>query len=201
MIILGLTGSIGMGKTTVANLLRRLNIPVHDADAVVHRLLGTGGMAVPAVEAAFPGVVKAGAVDRSSLGARVFGDDAAIKRLEAILHPLVHAEEKRFLQRNRRRRVPVVALDIPLLYETKGQKRCAAVAVVSCPAFLQQQRVMARPGMTLRKLNQIRARQLPDGEKRRRADFVIPTGLGRRLTLRKLRAALIALTASLFFER
>ncbi|OIR00758.1 dephospho-CoA kinase [mine drainage metagenome] len=193
MIILGLTGSIGMGKTTAANLLRRLKVPVHDADDVVHRLLAKGGAAVPLIEAAFPHTVWGGAVDRPRLAARVFGDDHALKTLEAILHPMVRREELAFLRRQRRRRRPVVALDIPLLFETHGEDRCDAVAVVSCPAFLQEQRVMARHGMTHAKLAVIRRRQMADHEKRRRADFVLPTGLGRRLTLRKLRAVLARL--------
>jgi dephospho-CoA kinase len=195
MIILGLTGSIGMGKTTAANLLRKLGVPVHDADEVVHRLLRKGGAAVALVEAAFPHTVWGGQVDRPRLAARVFGDDAALKQLEAILHPLVQAEERRFLQRNLRRRQPVVALDIPLLFETGGDRRCDAVAVVTCPGFLQTQRVMARHGMTRNKLEVIRQRQMNDHDKRRQADFILPTGSGRRVTLVKLRAALASLTS------
>ena len=196
MIILGLTGSIGMGKTTAANQLRALGIPVHDADAVVHRLLEKGGAGVPLVAEAFPGVVFGGEVERSRLGARVFGDKASLKRLEEILHPLVRKEERRFLQQARRQRHTVVALDVPLLFETKGEGRVDAVAVLSCPAFLQEQRVMARHGMTHGKLENIRHRQLADFEKRRRADFVIPTGAGRRLSLRKLAKAIATLKAA-----
>ncbi|HVI52765.1 MAG TPA: dephospho-CoA kinase [Candidatus Sulfotelmatobacter sp.] len=194
MIILGLTGSIGMGKTTAANMLRSLGIPVHDADDVVHRLLRKGGKAVPLVEAAFPHTVWGGAVDRPRLAARVFSDKAALKALENILHPLVHEQERRFLQRARRQRRKIVALDIPLLFETHGEKRCDAVAVLTCPAFLQEQRVMARSGMTHNKLDVIRHRQMSDADKRRRADFIIPTGMGRRTTLLKITAALAKLS-------
>jgi len=195
MKILGLTGSIGMGKTTAANILRRLGVPVHDADDVVHKLLAKGGAAVPLIEKAFPHTVWGGSVDRPRLGARVFGDDAALKILEGILHPMVHAEEAKFLRRARARGAKLVALDIPLLYETHGEGRCDAVAVVSCPAFLQEQRVMARHGMTHGKLDNIRRRQLADAEKRRRADFVIPSGLGRREAYIRLKAAIRKLTA------
>ena len=187
MIILGLTGSIGMGKTTAANQLRALGIPVHDADEVVHRLLEKHGVAVPLIKEAFPGVVFGGEVERPRLAARVFGDDVALKKLEDILHPLVREEERRFVQRARRRRLPLVALDVPLLFETGSEKRCDCVAVVSCPAFLQEQRVMARHGMTQGKLEVIRTRQMSDWEKRVRADVIIPSGAGRRTSLRKLK--------------
>lgn len=186
MVILGLTGSIGMGKSTAASQLRRLGVAVHDADATVHRLLARGGRAVPAIAAAFAGVVRDGAVDRQALGARVFGDRPALRRLEAILHPLVRAEEVAFLARAARHRRHLVALDIPLLFESGGQRRCDAVAVVTAPAFLQSQRVLRRPGMTVEKLRAIRAQQMPDAAKRRRADVVIPTGLGYRQSLRRL---------------
>lgn len=186
MIVLGLTGSIGMGKTTAAAMLRRLGVPVHDADAVVHRLLGRGGAAVAAIAAAFPGVVRGGAVDRAALGAVVFADEAARRRLEAIVHPLVHRAEAAFLARARRQRRRLVVLDIPLLFETGGQRRCDAVAVVSAPAFLQAERVLRRPGMTPERLASVRRAQIPDAEKRRRADAVVPTGLGRRPALRAL---------------
>ncbi len=189
MIILGLTGSIGMGKTTAADQLRSLGIPVYDADEAVHRLMAKGGKAVPLVERAFPNVVFGGEVERARLGARVFGDDAALKRLEAILHPLVKDQELGFVRRARRQRRRIVALDIPLLFEVQGTARLDAVAVVSCPPFLQEQRVLARTGMTHGKLAGIRRRQMPDPEKRRHADFVIPTGAGKRLSLRKLRLA------------
>ena len=188
MIILGLTGSIGMGKSTAAAMLRRLGVPVHDADAVVHALFAPGGRAVPAVRAAFPDVVGAdGAVDRKALGAQVFGDDAALRRLEAIVHPLVRAAEREFLARQRRRRARLVVLDIPLLFETHGERHCDLVAVVSAPAFLQAARVLARPGMTRERLNAVLTKQMPDGEKRRRADLVIPTGLGKGPAWKRLK--------------
>ncbi|CAA7614027.1 Dephospho-CoA kinase [Candidatus Terasakiella magnetica] len=193
MRILGLTGSIGMGKTTAATMLRRLGVPVHDADATVHRLLARNGKAVAVVEAAFPGVVKNKAVDRVELGRRVFGDLAALRRLEAIIHPLVRQAEHDFIKAQQRRRTPLVVLDIPLLFETHGEIRCDRVAVVSCPAFLQAQRVLARPGMTPERLAAILAKQTPDGEKRRRADYVIPTGLGKVPALRRLKAIVKAM--------
>lgn len=186
MIIIGLTGSIGMGKSTAAGMLRRLGVPVHDSDAAVHRLIGPRGRAVARIEKAFPGVAKNGAVDRVALGARVFGDAAALKRLEAILHPMVAEEKGRFLRRWASRRRKVVALDVPLLFETKGDRRCDATILVAAPAFIQAGRVLRRPGMTRARLDEIRARQMPEMEKRRRACFVVPTGLGHRLTLRRL---------------
>jgi dephospho-CoA kinase len=185
--VLGLTGSIGMGKSTAARMLRAMGLAVHDADAAVHRLMAKGGAAVPEIAQAFPEVVVDGAVDRRVLGQRVFGDAHALRRLEAILHPKVRAEAHRFIARRRYRGDALVVLDIPLLFETGGDRLCDAVAVVSAPRFVQEQRVLTRPGMTRRKLEGIRAQQLPDREKRRRADFVVPTGLGRLRTLRNLR--------------
>ena len=189
MVILGLTGSIAMGKSTAAAALRRLGLPVHDADAAVHRLLAEDPDTIKAVRRAFPKTVKAGRVDRKALGARVFGDSAALRRLEAILHPKVRRSEDAFLRRQARRRAPMVVLDIPLLFETGAEDRCDAVLVVSAPAFIQAQRVLRRPGLTPQRLADIRAQQLPDAEKRRRADFVIPTGLGKGLSLRALQRA------------
>jgi dephospho-CoA kinase len=186
MRIVGLTGSIGMGKSTAAAMLRRLGLPVHDADAAVHRLMEKGGAAVDAVEAAFPGVTQDGAVDRRALGAQVLGDDAAMKRLERILHPLVRAEALAFLAKQARLRRPLVVLDIPLLFETGGDQLCDAVIVVSAPPFVQRLRVLRRPGMTEAKMQSIMARQMPDAEKRRRADFVVQTGLGKLHSLRQL---------------
>lgn len=188
MIVLGLTGSIGMGKTTAARMLRRLGLPVHDADAVVHGLLGDGGQAVPAVEAAFPGVTRDGRVDRRRLGATVFGDPAALARLEAIVHPLVRRSSRAFLRRQVRLRRPIAVLDIPLLFETDAQWGCDYVIVVSTRPALQAARVLGRPGMTRSKFEDIRRQQMPDARKRRRADFVVPTGLSKRETLRRLRA-------------
>jgi len=178
-----------MGKSTAAAVLRRLGVPVFDADRVVHRLLASSGAAVPAVTAAFPGVqTEAGGIDRAPLGERVFNDAAALTRLEAILHPMVAAEEKRFLDRIRARREPLAVLDIPLLFETGGERRCDYVLVVSAPALVQRQRVLRRPGMTEIRLTAILEQQIPDHEKRRRADFVVPTGASRNLTLRRLKA-------------
>ena len=187
MIVLGLTGSIGMGKSTAAALLRRLGIPVHDADAVVHRLQAKGGAAVAAIAAAFPGGVKEGRVDRQALGRIVFADKAALKKLEAILHPLVRREEQKFLAQARARRRGLVALDIPLLFETHAEQRCDHVMVVSAPRYVQLGRVLRRPGMTRERLAGIEARQLPDIVKRVRADTVIDTGLGRRHSLQAIR--------------
>lgn len=193
MTILGLTGSVGMGKSTAGKMLKRLGLPLHDSDAAVHRLLGFKGGAVDEIEAAFPGVVVDGAVDRGKLGARVFGDSPALRQLENIVHPKVRIATLQFLQCHARRRTPLVVLDIPLLFETGGQDLCDAVAVVTAPRFVQTTRVMSRSGMTLERLAKIRAQQLPDQEKCRRADFVIRTGLGKADTLRQLRSMLISL--------
>jgi dephospho-CoA kinase len=192
MIVLGLTGSIGMGKSTAAAMLRRLGVPVHDADAAVHRLLGPGGAAVGRVAAEFPGSEvtdeRTGKtrVDRAALGRLVFADPVALRRLEAILHPLVRAEECRFRRRMAARRHPLVVLDIPLLFESGGDRRCDVTLVVTAPLRVQRARVMARPGMTPERFAAILAKQMPDAEKRRRADFVVQTGLGRNMTLRRL---------------
>lgn len=180
MMIIGLTGSIGMGKTETARIFRRLGVPVFDADAAVHGLLGPGGAAVDAVAAAFPEAVADGTVDRKRLGAAVFGKDEDLQRLERLLHPLVRKEQARFLARCARRRLPRAVLDIPLLFETGGDRLCDAVAVVSAPAHIQRDRVLGRPGMTESTFAAILARQMPDRDKRRRADAVIPSGLGLR---------------------
>jgi dephospho-CoA kinase len=187
LVVIGLTGSIGMGKSTAAEMLREMGIPVFDADAEVHRMMARGGEAVAAVEAAFPGVTAEGAVDRGRLGARVFGDAEALRRLERILHPRVGAAERRFLACAAMRRAGLVVRDVPLLFETGGDRRCDHTLVVSAPAHVQAARVLARPGMTAERLAQIRAKQMPDAEKRRRADFVVPTGLGKRFTRDRLR--------------
>ena len=193
MVILGLTGSIGMGKSTAARMFRLLGIPVHDADAAVHRLLGRGGAAVAAVEAAFPGVARDGVVDRQRLAERVFDDPAALARLEAILHPKVRRAALDFLKRQARARSAVVVLDIPLLFETGGQELCDAVVVVSAPPAVQASRVLARKGMTPERYKVILAKQVTDREKCRRADFVVPTGGSKRETLRRI-AAIVRLT-------
>lgn len=194
MIVLGLTGSIAMGKSAAAAQFRRLGLPVHDADAAVHRLLGPGGQAVAAVEAAFPGVgcdtPQGRRVDRAALGRIVFSDKTRLRALEAVLHPGVHREERRFLALAARRRCRLVVLDIPLLFETGAERRCDAVAVVSAPSLVQRQRALRRPGMDAARLAAILAQQMPDAEKRRRADFTIPTGQGRRFSLRAIRRIL-----------
>jgi dephospho-CoA kinase len=186
MLVVGLTGSVGMGKSTAVAMLRRMGIPVHDADAAVHRLIGPGGAAVGAIEAAFPGSSVGGAVDRRRLGDQIFGNPAARARLERILHPLVRRSTERFLKRQARQRRDLVVLDIPLLFETGGEALCDAVIVVSAPGWLQAARVLARPGMTAEKFRAIRAAQVSDAEKRRRADFVLLTGLSKGATLRRL---------------
>ena len=174
--ILGLTGSVGMGKSTTAQLFAEEGVPVHDSDAAVHQLYE--GEAVPAIEAAFPGTTAGGKVDRNKLGARVLGDAAALAKLEAIVHPLVRAAADRFVAEARARGAPVVVLDIPLLFETGGEDRVDAVVVVSAPAEVQRARVLARPGMTPEKFAAILAKQLPDAEKRARADFVVDSSQG-----------------------
>ncbi|KAA2212707.1 dephospho-CoA kinase [Teichococcus oryzae] len=179
MKVVGLTGGIGMGKSTAANTFRRLGVPVFDADAAVHALQARGGRAVAPIAAAFPGTTRDGAVDREALRRAVLGDPLALKRLEAIVHPLVRAEERRFLARCRRRGARLAVLDIPLLFETGGERRCDMVVVVSAPAAVQRARVLARGGMTPERLSAILSRQMPDAEKRRRADVVIRTGLSR----------------------
>jgi len=205
MKVLGLTGSIGMGKSTACRVLRRLGVAVHDADAAVHRALGPGGAAVPAIAEVWPAVLRDGspkggpackaAIDRSKLGTLVFNDPAALRRLEAILHPLVRRSSEAFLARQRRQGRRLVALDIPLLFETGAERRCDAVAVVTAPAWLQEQRVLSRPGMTAARLAAIRAQQMPDAQKRRRAHYVVHTGLGKRYGLRQLLKIVRAMTA------
>jgi dephospho-CoA kinase len=187
MKVLGLTGSIGMGKTTAANTFRRLRVPVFDADAAVHRLQGPGGAAVRPIEAAFPGTTKDGRVVREALRARVLGDPAALARLEAIMHPLVRRAEQRFLAAQRRAGARLVVLDIPLLFETGGRDHVDAVVVVSAPAAVQRSRVLRRRGMTPERLAAILARQMPDAQKRRRADFVVHTGQSRHAAQRAIR--------------
>ena len=186
MVILGLTGSIGMGKTAVANALKATGAAVFDADAAVHRLLEAGGAAVAPVLARFPdaatGEGAARAVDRGTLGAQVFADTDALAELEGILHPLVRAGERRFLATSQRRGCRLAVLDVPLLFETGGEARCDATVVVSAPSFVQRARVLGRARMTEERLAAILARQMPDSEKRRRADFVIHTGLDRRVS-------------------
>ena len=176
MFVLGLTGSLGMGKSATAKMFAEEGVPVHDADAVVHRLYE--GEAVPLIEAAFPGTTAGGKVDRDRLASHVLGDGAAIKRLESIVHPLVAAARDRFLAEAERKGAAVAVLDIPLLFETGGDARCDAVVVVSAPPDVQRSRSFERPGMTEQKFAAILAKQLPDEEKRARADFVVDTSKG-----------------------
>ncbi len=190
MFILGLTGSLGMGKSTTARFFAEEGVPVHDADAVVHRLYD--GEAAAAIEAAFPGTTASGKVDRDKLAARVLGDSAALKRLEAIVHPLVQEAERRLLAEAEARGEKVAVLDIPLLFETGGEKRVDAVVVVSAPPDVQRSRVLERPGMTVDKLDAILAKQMPDDEKRRRADFVVDTSRGFEAARADVRAILDA---------
>jgi dephospho-CoA kinase len=176
MIILGLTGSIGMGKSTTAKLFAEAGVPVYDADATVHTLYE--GEAVPAIEAAFPGTTANGKVDRNKLSARVVHDPVAMKRLEGIVHPMLGASRQKFLRDAEQSGAPVAVVDVPLLYETGGEKRVDAVVVVTATLEIQHQRILARDNMTGEKLNAILARQLPDAEKRKRADFVVDTSHG-----------------------
>ena len=176
MIVLGLTGSVAMGKSTTARFFAEEGVPVHDADAVVHRLYE--GDAVPVVEAAFPGTTADGKIDRVKLGSRVMGDLAALRQLEAIVHPMVQDAERRFLAEAEAKGAPVVVLDIPLLFETGGDSRVDAVVVVTAPAEVQRARAMSRSGMTEQRLDAMLARQMPDSEKRLRADFLVDTSRG-----------------------
>ena len=176
MFVLGLTGSLGMGKSTTARFFAEEGVPLHDADAAVHRLYE--GEATALIEAAFPGTTSGGRVDRDKLAKKVLGDSVAIKRLETIIHPLVGRAEARFLDEAARKDAAVVVLDIPLLFETGADRRCDAVVVVSAPADVQRARAFERPGMTEEKFQAILAKQMPDAEKRARADFVVDTSKG-----------------------
>ena len=176
MLLLGLTGSIGMGKSTTAKLFAEAGVPVYDADAAVHGLYE--GEAAPAIEAAFPGTTADGKVDRNKLSVRVVHDSAAIKQLEQIVHPMLGASRQKFLDDAERSGAAVAVVDVPLLFETGGEKRVDAVVVVTTTPEIQRQRILARDNMTSEKLDAILARQLPDAEKRRRADFVVDTSHG-----------------------
>ncbi len=191
MLVLGLTGSIGMGKSTVAAMFAEEGVPVFDADAEVHKLQGPDGRLVTEIEAAFPGTTGESGVDRPLLSKAVFGNPEALRQLEAIVHPAVAEERARFLDANRDR--PLVLLDIPLLFEAGGWEQVDKIVVVSAPADVQRERVLARPGMTVDRFESILARQTPDSEKRARADFVIPTGG----SLEETRAAVCAVIACL----
>ncbi|MEM8952055.1 MAG: dephospho-CoA kinase, partial [Pseudomonadota bacterium] len=187
--ILGLTGSIAMGKSTASRIFESFGVPVFDADGAVHSLFVPGGAAVLPVLEAFPTCGDtAGGIDRKALGQAVFNNPNALRRLERIVHPLVRATQRSFLVKQAAARRPLVLMDVPLLYETGGNRLMDAVAVVSAPAFLQAQRVLRRPGMSRQRLEAILARQLPDREKRKRADFVIPTGLGKRCSIEAIAA-------------
>lgn len=193
MIVLGLTGSIGMGKSTTAALFREAGVPVNDADEVVHRLYA--GRAAPLVGAAFPGTVSDGVVDRAKLSAAVLGKPEALRRLEEIVHPLVREEETAFLARHRLAGTPLVVLDIPLLLETGGEGRVDRILVITADAATQAARVLARPGMDAAKLAAILARQMSDAEKRRRADFIIDTARGLDAAKRDVSRLVAALLA------
>jgi dephospho-CoA kinase len=192
MVVLGLTGSIGMGKSTTAEMFREAGVPVHDADAAVHALYE--GEAVGPVEAAFPGVTRDGRVDRAALRGRVLDDPAALERLEAIVHPLVRAARDSFLADARDRQARVVVLDIPLLFETGADREVDRVVVVSAPEAVQKARVLARPGMTEAQFSAILAKQLPDAVKRQRADWVIDTGQGLEAARTAVRRIVAAVT-------
>ena len=178
MIVIGLTGSIGMGKSTTAAMFAEAGVPVYDADAEVHRLQGRGGAAVAAIEAAFPGVVKDGAVDRTALGGQVLGHPERLKQLESIVHPLLGASRAEFFRCAEAEGVDMVVLDIPLLFETGGERNVDVVVVVSAPEVMQRERVLARPGWGADRLAAVLAKQTPDAEKRARADFVVDTSRG-----------------------
>ncbi len=193
MLLIGLTGSIGMGKTETAKLFARLGLPVYDADAAVHALYAPGGAAVEPIGTAFPGTVTAGAVDRAALGQAVLGDAQALKRLEAIIHPLVAQVQIDWLRAQADAGAAMVVLDIPLLFETGGEARVDVVVVVSAPADVQRERVLARPGMTAEKFDAILAKQTPDTQKRARADFIIDTSQGLDHAFDQVQAVLRAL--------
>jgi dephospho-CoA kinase len=194
MFVLGLTGSIGMGKSTTAAMFRDEGIDVHDADAVVHALYR--GQAVPEIEAAFPGTTCDGVVDRGLLGARVLGDPAALARLEAITHPMVAASRDAFLSEARKNGAPLVVLEVPLLFETGGDRKVDAVVLVTAPEAVQKERVSRRAGMTPERLGVILARQMPDAEKRARAHFIVDTGGEFAATRRQVRGILRALAGA-----
>jgi dephospho-CoA kinase len=194
MFRLGLTGSIGMGKSATAQMFRAAGVPVFDADAAVHALYE--GRAAPLIDAAFPGVLEGGRVDRAKLSEQVVGKAEAIRRLEAIVHPLVREERARFVDEARAAGVRLVVFDIPLLFETGGEAGVDAVVVVSAPPEVQRARVLERPGMTAQKLDGILARQMPDAEKRRRAHFIVETGRGFAFAEAQVRDIVRALTAT-----
>ena len=188
MVIIGVTGSIGMGKSMAVAMLSIMGVPYHDSDRTIHRVTGFDGAAVPAIARAFPELVRDGVLDRKSLADRAFADSRVLKQLELILHPFVRADITAFLRRHARYRTAAVALDVPLLFETGLWTWCDVVTVVSAPGCIQRQRVLGGRGMTKTQMDRVLTHQLPDKVKRRLADFVIPTGLGRALTFRRLAA-------------
>lgn len=190
MIILGLTGGIATGKSTIAHFLKRMKIPIYDADVAVHALLGKKGAAVEKVSALFPGVEKNGAIDRRKLGEAVFGKPERLQQLERLMHPLVRAQEQTFIKRMRYARKAAVALEIPLLFELGDEARMDKVITTTAPRFIQTRRALARKHMNPEKLAAILLRQLSNAERQRRADAVIHTGLGKAHTLRELKTAL-----------
>jgi dephospho-CoA kinase len=196
MKIIGLTGGIGMGKSTASATFRRHRVPIFDADRAVHDLQAVGGRAVRPIEAAFPGTTQGGAVDREALRRAVLGNPTALKQLERIVHALVRDAERHFLASARRAGKSLVVLDIPLLLETAGQKRADLVVVVSAPAAVQAVRVLRRPGMTAERLAAIRARQMPDAMKRRSADVVIHSGLSRYFAVSAIRRLMVRLRST-----
>jgi dephospho-CoA kinase len=198
MITIGLTGSIGMGKSTTAAMFAEEGAPVYDADAEVHKLQAKGGAAVDAIEAAFPGVVKDGAVDRQTLGERVFGYPEALNRLNGIIYPMLGSGRAAFFAAAEARGCDMVVLDIPKLFETGGEARMDAVVVVSAPEAVQRERVLARPGYSQARLDAILANQMPDAEKRARADFVIDTGQGFEHAREQVRQVIAAIRAGDF---
>lgn len=189
MIIIGLTGSIGMGKTTVAKMFASLGIPVLDSDLVVHEIMTRPGI-IKRISALFPAALKKGALDRTEIGKAVFGKPKELRKLESILHPKVKEAQRKFIQKQRLRGAKAVVLDIPLLYETHGERRMDHVVVVSAPITVQKQRVMKRPNMTEAKLRSILKRQLSDEKKRKKADFLVRTGEGKGRSLRDVRMIL-----------
>ncbi|MDX9998200.1 MAG: dephospho-CoA kinase [Phenylobacterium sp.] len=194
MIVIGLTGSIGMGKSTTAKMFEEEGVPVYDADAEVHRLYAKGGAAVEPVEAEFPGVTRDGAVDREALGQRVLNNPEALRKLQSIVYPLMQSRQG-FLDKARAEGKDMVVLDIPLLFETGGERAVDAVVVCSAPAEVQRVRVLERPGMTQEKLDAILAKQMPDAQKRERADFIVETGEGLEPARAQVRQIIAALRA------
>ena len=197
MIVIGLTGGIGSGKSTAAKILARHGLPVYDADQAVHELLGPGGTAVAKVAKLFPealkGKVNGGSIDRQIVGKTVFGNPPLLKKLEKILHPLVHKAEKEFLKQAARQKAPAAVLEIPLLYEVGAEKRCDAVILVTAPLHIRKARTLERKGMTMAKFNAIVKQQMPDAEKKKRTDYVVPTAKGLADTEKRLKAVLAKL--------